>query len=113
VVILDFWTIWSAPCRAELPTFVELQKKYNKDGLVIIGISVDQGGVVDVKPFSQQEGLNYRILLADEKIATAFGGIPAIPTTFVIDEDGRIASKHVGLTPKREFDHEAKSLLGL
>ena len=113
VIVLDFWATWCPPCRAELPTFVDLQKQYGSDKLVMIGISVDQGGGEVVKPFAQQNGLNYRILLADEKTVAAFGGIAAIPTTFVIDGDGRIASKHVGLTSEREFNAEVKSLLGL
>ena len=113
VIILDFWATWCPPCRAELPSFIDLQKQYGNDKLAMIGISVDQGGATVVKPFAQQNGLNYRILLADEKTVAAFGGIAAIPTTIVIDRDGLIASKHVGLTSEREFKAEVNSLLGL
>src|SRR5690242_2478146 len=88
VVILDFWATWCPPCRAEIPGLIELQKQYGKQGLAVIGVSVDQDGASAVKAFAQKFGMNYPVLLADPKVVQAYGGIEAIPTTFVIDRAG-------------------------
>lgn len=79
VVILDFWATWCGPCRIELPGFVELKKKYEKQGLTVIGVSVDQISPGEVKKFAQQSGVNYPVVLADAKATQDFGGIEAIP----------------------------------
>jgi len=111
VVILDFWATWCPPCKAEIPGFIALQNEYGKKGLVVVGISVDEGGAAVVKRFAQQSGMNYPVVLADEKTPRAFGGIKAIPTTFIIDREGRIVAKHLGFTEKDEFEKELKPLL--
>ena len=77
----------------------------------MVGISVDEGGAAVVKQFAQQSGMNYPVVLADEKTTQAFGGIEAIPTTFIIDREGRIVTKHLGFTEKDEFEKELKPLL--
>ena len=111
IVVLDFWATWCGPCRAEIPGFVSLQNKYAPQGLVIIGASVDEGGASTVKPFTQKLGVNYPVVLADEKVQQAFGGIEAIPTTFVIDRVGRVVKRHCGFANKDEFEQEIKPLL--
>jgi peroxiredoxin len=111
VVILDFWATWCPPCRAELPSFVALQKKYQAQGLAVVGISVDKGGAEAVKSFAQKMGINYPIVLSDGKVTDAYGGIEGIPTTFIIDRNGHIVKQHVGLTDQDEFESEIKPLL--
>jgi thiol-disulfide isomerase/thioredoxin len=111
VVVLDFWATWCPPCKAEIPGLIALQNEYGKNGLVVVGISVDEGGATVVKKFAQQLGMNYPVVLADEKTTRAFGGIEAIPTTFIIDREGRIVIKHLGFTEKEEFEKELKPLL--
>ena len=111
VVILDFWATWCGPCRMELPGFIGLQKRFEKQGLAVIGVSVDQISPGEVKKFAQQSGMNYPVVLADVKTTQAFGGIDAIPTTFVIDREGRVVKQHMGFTVEEEFEKEIKPLL--
>jgi DsbE subfamily thiol:disulfide oxidoreductase len=111
VVILDFWATWCGPCRAEIPNFIALQKQYAKQGLVVVGLSVDEESADVVKPFAQKLGVNYPVVLADEKTREVFGGIEAVPTTFIVDRKGRIVKKHMGFADKDEFENEIKPLL--
>ena len=113
IVILDFWATWCEPCRAEIPGLVALQKEYAPQELVVIGASVDDSDVSTVKQFTEKLGMNYPVALADEQMQQTFGGIEAIPTTFIIDRTGRIVKKDFGFTSKDEFEQEIKPLLNL
>ncbi len=111
VVVLDFWATWCGPCRTEIPGYVALQKKYAADGLVVIGVSVDQGGPAVVRQFVADEKIDYPIVLADDRIAGAFGGVDAIPTTFIIDRDGMIRYRKIGTMPAEAFEEILKPIL--
>jgi thiol-disulfide isomerase/thioredoxin len=111
VLILDFWATWCGPCRVEIPHFVELQKQYGDKGLTVIGVSLDEQGPDVVKKFVKRLAVNYPIVIGNEKVAEAYGGIVAIPTTFVIDRHGRIVSRHIGYNDKATFEKEVQSLL--
>src|SRR5664279_1419476 len=111
VVVLDFWATWCPPCRAEIPGFIELQKKYQAQGLAVVGVSVDQAGSDTVKSFAKKLGINYPVVLTDSKIEAAYGGIDGLPTTFIIDRAGRIVKQHVGFTERSEIEAEIKPLL--
>jgi peroxiredoxin len=111
LVVLDFWAAWCPPGRAEIPGFIELQKRYQARGLVVVGISVDQAGAETVKSFAKKLGINYPVVLTDTNIVAAYGGIDGLPTTFVIDRTGRIVKRHLGFTEELEIESEIKSLL--
>jgi len=111
VVILNFWATWCPPCRQEIPDFVALQKQYADKGLVIVGVSLDDGGAAVVKPFVKKMGINYPIVMGDQKTAAAYGGIQVVPTTFVIDKNGKIAAQHEGGADRATFEGEIKPLL--
>lgn len=111
IVIVDFWATWCPPCRKGVPDLIDLQNKY-KDKLVIIGISLDYGKTKDdVKPFMKNYGINYPVVYYDEKVLNDYGGIESIPTSFIIDKDGNVVNKHVGLYPKYIYEEEIKELL--
>jgi peroxiredoxin len=111
VVILDFWATWCMPCRVEIPQFVELQKQYGDKGLAIIGVSLDEQEPEVVKKFVKRLGVNYSIVIGNQKVAEAYGGIEGIPTTFVIDRGGRIVHGYIGYNDKGVFEKEMQSLL--
>ncbi|HEY1111789.1 MAG TPA: redoxin domain-containing protein [Opitutaceae bacterium] len=111
VVVLDFWATWCPPCRAEIPGYVELQKQYGKDGLVIVGASADEAGPAVVKEFAAKMGINYTMLMADEAISSAFGGVEALPTTFLIDRNGQIRDRKVGMEEKAEYEQKIVAVL--
>jgi thiol-disulfide isomerase/thioredoxin len=111
VLILDFWATWCVPCRVEIPHFVELQKQYGDKGLRVIGVSLDEQGPDVVTKFVKRLAVNYPNVIGNEEVAEAYGGIDAIPTTFVIDRQGRIVSRHTGYDDKAVFEKEIQSLL--
>lgn len=111
VVVLDFWATWCPPCRSEIPGYVKLQKKYADKGLVIVGVSLDQQGPPVVKAFMKNQGVDYTIVMGDDDITQAFGGVEAIPTTFLIDRDGNIRHRKVGAMETDEYERYIESVL--
>lgn len=112
VVLLNFWATWCGPCRAEIPSLIELQNRY-KERLQIIGLVVDDNDQDAVKQVADSEGINYPVALASDNIRLAYGGIPALPTLFVINSEGRIVQKHVGLFNPALYETEVRALLDL
>jgi cytochrome c biogenesis protein CcmG/thiol:disulfide interchange protein DsbE len=110
VVLLDFWATWCGPCRIEIPGFVKLQNKYASQGLAIIGVSMDDGPE-PVRQFYSEFHMNYPVVMGSDKLGELYGGIMGLPTSFLIGRDGRIYSKHVGLTDESVFESEIKELL--
>lgn len=110
-VVVDFWATWCGPCRMEIPGYIALQKKYADKGLVVIGVSLDQQGPGVVKRFVSENGINYPIVMGDETIVDAFGGVDGIPTTFIIGPDGTIRHKKVGAMHAAQFEELLKPVL--
>lgn len=111
IVILDFWATWCPPCRKGIPDLISIQNEY-KDDLVIIGISLDQPSTHgELQPFIDSYGINYSVVLGTMEVVSAYGNIQAIPTSFIIDTNGIIINKHVGLVPKSTLIEEIDALL--
>jgi peroxiredoxin len=111
VVVVDFWATWCGPCRTEIPGYVDLQRKYGKDGLVVVGVSMDEAGPKVVEEFVKKFGVNYQMVMGDDAVQSAFGGMDAIPTTFLIDRAGKIRDKKVGAEPTEEYEKKVLALL--
>jgi cytochrome c biogenesis protein CcmG/thiol:disulfide interchange protein DsbE len=105
VVVLDFWATWCPPCRKGIPDFVEMQQEYGKDNFVVLGINLDRGDNVSplVEEFAKNYEINYPVLYHNQQIVMAYGGIQSIPTTFVIDQEGKVRQGVVGYRPKEFF----------
>jgi thiol-disulfide isomerase/thioredoxin len=111
VVVVDFWATWCPPCRKEIPDYIAWQKKYAERGLVILGLSLDEAPASEVKEFGVKMKINYPLLMADAATAEAFGGIEGLPTSFVIDREGNIRHRKVGLTEPSAYEKLIASLL--
>ncbi len=105
VVILDFWATWCPPCRKGIPDFNVLYSEYRGKGLEILGLAMDEGGKTAVREGMQEHAIMiaYPILIATEEVERSYGGIEAIPTTFILDREGNIVAKYVGLQDKATF----------
>ena len=111
VVLLDFWATWCGPCKLEIPWFEEFQRKHQDKGFAVVGVSMDDEGWEVVKPFITGIKVNYRVVIGNDQTAQMYGGVDALPTTFLIDREGRIAAVHVGLVDRREFENGIEQLL--
>lgn len=112
VVLVNFWATWCGPCRAEIPDLVALQAKY-RDRVVVIGVSEDEGPIDKVREFAAQYKVNYPIVMTTPAIEEQFPGVAALPTTFFLDTEGRIAQRHIGILHARETEATARVLAGL
>jgi thiol-disulfide isomerase/thioredoxin len=112
LIALNFWATWCVPCRAEIPALVELQAKYGRQGLQIVGISIDDT-VEKMQPFVTKYKINYPALTAvnNEAVLDAYGPMVVVPWTVMVKRDGTACSKHIGPITKEAFDREIKALL--
>ena len=110
VVLVNFWAAWCLPCAEEVPQFIALQKKYQGQGLQVIGFSVDDDAQ-ELQSFYRKYQINYPVVPSDIKLADAFGGVLGLPTTFVIGRDNRIHTKHNGVTDFSVLEREVVLLL--
>ncbi len=110
-VLLNFWATWCGPCKIEMPWFVDLQNQYGSQGLQIVGVAMDDASKEDIGKFAKGMGVNYPILIGKESVGDQYGGVPALPESFLISRDGKIVDKIVGLIGKAEIEDAVKKAL--
>ena len=112
VVLLNFWATWCSPCKVEIPEFVEAYSHYRDRGFVILGVlSQDDPSSDDLRAFTSKYAMNYPVLRQSEPLEDAFGGLWALPTSFIIDRHGSICTKHMGAVSREMLEREIKGLL--
>lgn len=112
VVLLNFWATWCGPCKIEVPWFVEFAEQYEDDGLVVIGVSVDDTAD-KIQAFVDGYDVNYPMLvgLGREDFLEAYGPIWGVPMTFFIDREGTVCRTHAGIATRDEFEKDISDLL--
>ena len=111
VVLLNFWATWCPPCKIEIPWFIEFEREHKGEGFAVIGVAMDDEGWEAVKPYVRDAGVNYRVLLGADSVAQLYGGVDSLPTTFVIDREGRVAAVHIGLVGKDTYEKDLREVL--
>jgi thiol-disulfide isomerase/thioredoxin len=112
VILLNFWATWCGPCKIETPWFVDLQDRYGKEGLQVVGISLDDPLEL-LKPYAAQYKMNYPVLQGrgHDEVMSAYGFITSLPTTFIISREGKLCAKHIGATKREGYESQVKGLL--
>ena len=110
VVLLNFWTSACRQCDGEIPWFMEFQRTY-RDNLVVLGVSLDKDGWASARPYLEAQRINYRVMVGGGDVVRQYGRLQSIPTTLIIDKRGRIAVTHVGFCTKSEYEADTKALL--
>ena len=113
VVLLNFWATWCGPCKIEIPWFIEFEQTFKDKGFAVLGVSMDEEGWDIVKPYLERSKINYRVLIGDDMTAQNYGGVDSLPTSFLLDKEGRIAATHVGLVSKSVYQNDINTLLGI
>jgi thiol-disulfide isomerase/thioredoxin len=113
VVLIDFWATWCGPCKAEMPWLNELSKRYQSEGLVVLGISMDDDGWTSVKPLIEKMGISYPIVKGNKRVAYLYGDVDALPVGFFVDRQQRVAAIHLGAASRKSFEQTIRTLLGV
>lgn len=111
VVLLNFWATWCGPCEVEIPWFKEFEQTYKDRGFAVLGVSSDEEGWAVVRPYMKAKAMNYRVALDDGKMPSPYHEIEALPTSYLLDRQGRIAVTHTGLVARNVYEGAIEQLL--
>jgi cytochrome c biogenesis protein CcmG/thiol:disulfide interchange protein DsbE len=106
VVLVDFWASWCRPCRRSIPDLNSLYQKYSPEGFEVVGISLDKSGTSRLQEFAKKIGITYTVVMGSREIAQRWDTGPAIPVAYLVDREGEIVGKYVGLQDKTKLEDE-------
>ena len=112
VVLLNFWATWCAPCKVEMPQFMEWQKEYGPRGLRVVGVSIDDSAA-PARAFVEKLHLNYPVVMGNAKLGERYGGVLGVPVTFLIDREGIVRARFDGEEHLAAEERQVRGLLGL
>ena len=113
IVLINFFATWCPPCRQEILSLIDLQDEFGTKQFAVIGISMDEGSrrAKIVSKFTDKLGINYPVVLADDKIDRKFGGIIGIPQSFLVDQEGTVVKSYPGYVEHDTFKNDIARLL--
>ena len=113
IVLLNFFATWCPPCKAEIPNLIQLQNDYKNDFVIVSILLEDMKTHEELQKFITTFNINYPITNASENfdLAKSLGGIKSIPTMFLVDKDGNVFQKYVGLVPSEMMEIDIKKVL--
>lgn len=111
VILVDFWATWCPPCQEMIPVLSKLHKKYSEEGLVVLGVSLDKEGLAVLGTYVHDNMIPYKVVMGDNRISNAFGGVSTIPTLYVVDREGRLVRKLTGYHTYGQLEEQVKRYL--
>ncbi len=112
VLLINFWATWCAPCRKEIPDLISLQSDLGPEGLTVIGVALDRNGAEAVEPFLEKYEVNYPIVIdADRTVESELGPTYGLPTTLIVNPEGQITHRVVGIFPVEEMQPNLEEML--
>ncbi len=111
VVLVNFWATWCPPCKEEIPAFNQVRNSLHDQGFEILGISLDEGGPGVVVPFAQEYAISYPLMMGNQAVTQSYGGIRGIPTSFLVDREGRIVEKYIGPIDAQTLTEAVRAIL--
>ena len=111
-VLINFWATWCVPCKLEMPWFVDLYKQYSPQGFEILGVDEDEAkDRSQIGKFAKKIGVNYPILIGDDAVSKAYGGVEVLPTSFYVGRNGKVVEEAAGLISRDEIEANIKKAL--
>jgi cytochrome c biogenesis protein CcmG/thiol:disulfide interchange protein DsbE len=110
-VVVNFWATWCEPCKIEMPSLVDLQKKYGPQGLQIVGVAMDDADDKEISTFAHKMGVNYMVLRGTEKVGDLYGGIDRLPMTYYLDRSGKVVDETIGMAGEATLEDAIKRAL--
>ncbi len=111
IVVVNFWATWCPPCRKEIPGFIQLQKEFGAEGVTFVGVSLDETGFEAVRPYAEKMDINYPLVVGSDRLTRTYGGVRALPTSFVVGPEGTVQYARPGFLPEAELRRQLEPLL--
>jgi peroxiredoxin len=110
-MLITFFATWCPPCLQEIPALKELHARFYPRDFAVVALSVDEGGAGTVAQLIRKAGINYQVLMADQVTTRNFGGVVAIPTSFLVNKNGHVVKKYPGFVPRNLLERDIESVL--